>query len=127
MDNSIPVTKATEVATGSVRTYIVGFVASVGLTVLAYGAITGHWFTHRDRIAFIAALAAIQLYIQLICFLHVNRESRPRWNLMMLLFAVLVVGIVVLGSLWIMDNLNYNMMHMSPEETNIYLHEHEGI
>ena len=38
-----------------------------------------------------------------------------------------MVLIVVIGSLWIMHNLNYNMMHMSPQEQLQYMHDNEGI
>jgi cytochrome o ubiquinol oxidase operon protein cyoD len=52
-------------------------------------------------------------------FLHLGRESKPRWNLNALLFAVLVVVIIVFGSLWIMHNLNYHMQN--PQQINKYL------
>ena len=46
---------------------------------------------------------------------------------MIFLSTVLVVGILVIGSLWIMSNLNYNMGHdMSPQETTDYILEEEG-
>jgi cytochrome o ubiquinol oxidase operon protein cyoD len=61
-------------------------------------------------VAVIVGLAIIQLFVQLFFFLHLGEESKPRWNLMVLLFAAMVVIIVVFGSLWIMNNLNYNMM-----------------
>src|SRR3546814_1615888 len=52
-----------------------------------------------------------------------GKGSDSRWNLIMFLFMVLVVFIVVVGSLWIMANLNYNMM---PDEADKTLLEEEG-
>jgi cytochrome o ubiquinol oxidase operon protein cyoD len=39
-----------------------------------------------------------------------NTSSEERWNLVALVFTVLIIAIVVVGSLWIMYNLNVNMM-----------------
>ena len=39
-----------------------------------------------------------------------NTASEERWNLIAFLFTLLIIGIVVVGSLWIMYNLNINMM-----------------
>lgn len=68
-------------------------------------------------------LAIIQLVAQLYFFLHLGRESKPRWNFIVFLFMILVLVIVVWGSLWIMDNLNYNMM---PQDIEEYMKEHPG-
>lgn len=53
--------------------------------------------------------AISQLLVQLIFFLHLGRGSNVRWNILVFLFATLVILIVVIGSLWIMNNLDYNM------------------
>ena len=42
---------------------------------------------------------------------------------MAFLFMMLIVVIVVIGSLWIMTNLDYNMM---PDEVETYILEEEG-
>jgi len=34
-----------------------------------------------------------------------------RWNVLVFVFTVLVIGIVIVGSLWVMHNMNANMMH----------------
>lgn len=39
-----------------------------------------------------------------------NTSSEERWNTVALLFTAMIIGIVVVGSLWIMYNLNINMM-----------------
>lgn len=70
----------------------------------------------------VMALAAAQMVIQLVFFLHLGNESSPKWNLAAFAFMLLMLGILVIGSLWIMNNLNYNMM-MSPQEMNQYMLE----
>ena len=110
--------------------YLVGFGLALTLTVIAFGLVMyqvgGEQKAFSDSfIVFaIVALAVIQLIVQLTFFLHLGQEFRPRWNIANFLFMLLVLLIIVLGSLWIMDNLNYNMM--SPTETKEYLDEHPG-
>lgn len=95
---------------GNILTYSIGFVLSIGLTLAAYYAVVNEVFDRRGIIAAIVILAVAQLLVQLFFFLHLGKESRPRWNLIVFSFMLLVVGIVVIGSIWIMENLDYNMM-----------------
>ena len=48
--------------------------------------------------------------MHLVYFLHLDSKSEGGWNLIAIVFAALIILIVVVGSLWIMWNLNYNMM-----------------
>lgn len=91
--------------------YIVGFILSIVLTFVAYILVVNHILEGAWLVGAIIVLAIIQLFVQLFFFLHLGKESKPRWNLLMFSFALLVVVIVVFGSLWIMNNLNYNMVH----------------
>ena len=106
-------------------TYTIGFVLSIGLTIAAYVLVANNVLSGSVLIASILGLAVIQLFVQLVFFLHLGRESKPRWNLMAFLFMLLVLLIVVFGSLWIMSHLNYH--GMSPHETDKYLLEEEAL
>lgn len=114
-----------------IRPYIAGYLASLLLTVGAFWFAQQHVtsshmaYPHKVLVPILLGLAIIQLFVQLFSFLHLGRESKPRMNLYALLFAVMVVVIIVGGSLWIMQNLNYHMM--TPSETQMYMHNHEGI
>ena len=95
----------------TLRSYIIGFILSLALTLAApalflWHLSTGHVFpTHQElRFSFVI-LAIAQLAVQLIFFLHINRQKEGRWNLAALAFALIVVGILVSGTLWIMYNL----------------------
>jgi cytochrome o ubiquinol oxidase subunit IV len=99
--------------------YVSGFVLSILLTLGAYVAVTHHTFLGGVLIAVIIGLAIVQVLVQLFFFLHLGQETRPRWKLIVLLFMLAILGILVFGSLWIMQNLNYHMM--SPQETNTYM------
>lgn len=106
----------------------IGFGASLILTLVAFWLVMQHVqnsaaFPLEVVVPRVIGLAVIQLVVQLYFFLHLGNETKPRWNLIVFLFMILVLVIVVLGSIWIMDNLNYNMM---PEDINEYMKEHPG-
>jgi cytochrome o ubiquinol oxidase operon protein cyoD len=114
-----------DAARGTARNYIIGFSASLILTAAAY-LLVSHKSLHGSWLTFaIISLAIIQLFVQLIFFLHLGRESRPRWNLTVFSFAAMVVLILVLGSLWIMSHLNYH--NMNPSQTDQSIIKDEGV
>jgi cytochrome o ubiquinol oxidase operon protein cyoD len=100
--------------------YVTGFILAVGLTVMAYVAVTAQLFTNEVAILILMGLAVIQFVVQLIFFLHIGQESKPRWNLAAFLFTLLVLIVIVFGSLWIMYNLNYGM-GMSSEQMDEFM------
>lgn len=91
--------------------YSLGFTASIVLTIVAYLLVTASPLQGATRIAAIIALAVVQLIVQLTCFLHIGQEASPRHRLFSFIGMFIVLLIVVIGSLWIMSNLDYNMMH----------------
>lgn len=97
-----------ETAQGSAKTYATGFALSIILTLAAYALVVKGIASGWALVFILAALAISQLLVQLVFFLHVGRESKPRWNLTVMAFAAMVVIILVFGSLWIMKNLQYN-------------------
>ena len=107
-----------------------GFLLSIAFTLGAYyvverHSVSGHLdFSHAMILWTISLLAIAQLGVQLFFFLHLGSESKPRWNLLAFLFALLVVVIVVFGSVWIMHNLDYNM---TGHEVETYIEEEEAI
>jgi cytochrome o ubiquinol oxidase operon protein cyoD len=58
----------------------------------------------------------VQIFVHMIYFLHMNTKSEGGWTFMALLFTVVIVMITMVGSLWVMYNLNVNMMPMSIEQ-----------
>ncbi len=92
----------------TLRAYTTGFVICVSLTLLAYFSVVNHSFNGNALLLWIGWLALIQFFIQMIFFLHLGRESRPRWKQVVFWFMTMVVVILIFGSLWIMNNLNYH-------------------
>lgn len=103
---------------GTFKSYAIGFVLSVILTVAAYLAATHHVLSGKALMAGLLVLAIVQFIVQLFFFLHIGRETKPRWRLLVLFMMIVVVLIVVLGSIWIMYNLN---QRMTPTQMNQYM------
>jgi len=53
----------------------------------------------------------LQMLVHLVFFLHLDRSSESRWNVNAAAFTVVVIGIIVIGTLWVMHNMNVHMMH----------------
>lgn len=107
----------------TLKTYVTGFIWSIGLTLIAYALVVHHALSATTLTAAIIGLALVQFMIQLLFFLHLGRETKPRWKLFVFLFMVMVVLILVFGSLWIMNNLNYRM---TPQQINTYMNNQGG-
>lgn len=111
---------------GSHVSYFIGFLLSIILTMAAYVPVSryvasGHaQYSKLSLTIFIIALAIVQLFVQLVFFLHLAREKKPRWRSAAFVLALIFVFIVVAGSLWIMNNLNYRM---TPKEMQQYMRD----
>ena len=105
-------------ARATFRSYAIGFVCSILLTFVPYVLVVNHMLNGQVLTVSIVSLAIMQLVVQAMFFLHLSTKSKARWNMVVFIFAVLIVFIVVAGSLWIMANLNYNM---TSAELNAYM------
>ena len=94
----------------SYKPQFIGFVMSFLLTVAAYRFVTHHVLDQFLLYLTIFGCGLTQVLIQLVFFFHLGLEDKPHWNTITFLFTLLVVIIVVGGSLWIMNNLNYDLM-----------------
>ena len=109
----------------SIRSYVFGFVACLILTGAAYWVAVRDSFSPKLAIGVIAVLAIGQCVVQLRQFLHLGKEFKPRWKMAMFFTMLSIILIVVIGSIWIMTNLNYRMMH-SPNQMTEYVESQDG-
>ena len=100
------------------RSYVTGFVLSVILTLIPYVIVVNHMFGKQGLVLAVILFGVTQLIAQVIFFLHLSKKSKPQWNIIVFVFTVLIVAILVVGSLWVMYNLNYNMTDVSPFNSN---------
>jgi cytochrome o ubiquinol oxidase operon protein cyoD len=80
------------------------------MTVAIYRIVTHNELSDFLLTLTIFGLAIFQAVVQLFFFLHLGMESKPHWGMITFLFTVLVIIVVIGGSLWIMNNLNYDLM-----------------
>jgi len=59
-------------------------------------------------------LAFAQIGVHLVFFLHIGTGPDHTNNIIALAFGLLIVFLVIAGSIWIIANLNANMMPMPP-------------
>ncbi|MEJ7138934.1 cytochrome o ubiquinol oxidase subunit IV [Amphibiibacter pelophylacis] len=105
-----------EHSTATVKSYSTGFILSIILTVIPFALIMTGAMTRSTAVFTIAILAVVQILVQIYYFLHIDFTKRERWNLGALAFTAFIVGIVIVGSLWIMYHMNANMMYVVPVE-----------
>ncbi|MDP9901631.1 cytochrome o ubiquinol oxidase subunit IV [Variovorax ginsengisoli] len=97
--------------------YAIGFVLSVILTAIPFWLVMGKVFDKPAMTSIVVlAFAAVQIVVHMIYFLHMNTKSEGGWNMLALIFTIMLVVITLSGSLWVMYHLNHNMMPMSPHE-----------
>ncbi len=96
---------------GSTKSYLIGFALSVVLTLASFGVVMSGLVPHDLMMPGIIVFGVAQLVVQLVCFLHMGTSPSQRGNLAIMLFTLLILAIVVVGSLWVLHNMNVNMMH----------------
>jgi cytochrome o ubiquinol oxidase subunit IV len=96
---------------GSFKSYMIGFILSVILTAIPFWLVMGDVLENRTTtVIVIMIFGVIQVFVHMIYFLHMNTKSQGGWTFMSLLFTLVVVMITLVGSLWVMYNMNKNMM-----------------
>ena len=58
-------------------------------------------------------LAIAQMGVHLVFFLHITTGPDNTNNVLALAYGIMVVGLIVVGSIWIMNHLGENMMPMN--------------
>ncbi|MEX0276086.1 MAG: cytochrome o ubiquinol/quinol oxidase subunit IV [Ruegeria sp.] len=93
------------------RRYVIGYGGSLLLT-LAVFTIAYIYGIQRPGVFFsIGLLGLVQLVVQLVYFLHIDRRRSSREDLDLILFSTLVLLIIIGGTVWILGNLAMRM-HM---------------
>ena len=101
---------------GSVTIRVLGYLTGLGLAILLTA--TSFFVAGTDLVwlpsipVAIIVLAIAQMGVHLVFFLHITTGPDNTNNVMALAFGLLIVFLVIDGSLWIMANLNQNMMPM---------------
>lgn len=102
--------------TGTLRGYLTGFALAAILTIIPFWLVMGDVIASRQAtILIVLAFAAAQIVVHMIFFLHMDTRSENGWNMLAMIFTLVLVIIVLGASIWVMYNENAHMMPMSPQ------------
>jgi cytochrome o ubiquinol oxidase operon protein cyoD len=95
---------------GSLKSYLTGFVLALILTAIPFALVMRGTWSSAAALAGICSAGIVQILVHLHYFLHLDSSSAARWNVLALIFTLLIMVLFVGGTLWIMYTLNYRMM-----------------
>jgi len=91
--------------------YMTGFVLAVILTAIPFWLVMGKVIANPSTTALvILGFAVVQIVVHMVYFLHMDAKSEGGWNMLALIFTLVLVVITLAGSLWVMYHMNTNMM-----------------
>jgi cytochrome o ubiquinol oxidase subunit IV len=100
------------VANKTFGVYAFGFILCIFLTLVPFYAVMHSIASYEYLAAIILVSALAQFFVQIICFLRLNTKTEQgKINVWSFIFTGFVAFVVIAGSVWIMCNLNYFMMH----------------
>lgn len=114
----VPATHGEAHSHGSLKGYLTGFVLAAILTIIPFWLVMGNVIESREATIFIVlALAAVQIVVHMIYFLHLDTRSEGGWNMLAFLFTAILVLIVLGASIWVMFEENSYMMPTMEHQT----------
>lgn len=103
----------------SLRDYGIGFILAVVLTAIPFWLVMARPLDTGITVAIIAIFAAVQVVVHMVYFLHMSPKTEDGWSFTTLIFTLIVVVIMLAGSIWVMHNLNANMMPMAHDASQL--------
>ena len=95
----------------TLKGYVTGFILAVILTAIPfYLVMTGAIKDSGTMGLVLLGLAAVQIVVHMIYFLHMNSKVEQGWSMLAMLFTLMLVVIMLSGSIWVMYHMNHNMM-----------------
>ena len=99
-------------STASYLSYTVGLVLAILATIASFVVAQTNLLWPPGIPVGLIVLALAQIGIHLVFFLHLGSSADSTNNILALAFGVLIVFLIITGSVWIVANLNNNMMPM---------------
>jgi cytochrome o ubiquinol oxidase operon protein cyoD len=101
--------------TASYLTYTVGVGLAILATIASFVVSQTNLLWPPGIPVGVIVLALAQIGVHLVFFLHLGSGPDSTNNILALAFGLLIVFLVITGSIWIIANLNSNMMPMPPQ------------
>jgi len=99
--------------TANYLSYTAGLVLAILLTITSFVVAQTNLLWPPGVSVGLIVLAFAQIGVHLVFFLHLGTGPDHTNNIIALAFGVLIVFLIIVGSIWIIANLNANMMPMS--------------
>jgi len=91
------------------RSYLIGFILALTLTIVPFALVAWGDFSSHVTLTVIIVLGLIQVVVHFRFFLHIDLSRQKREDLQLILFSVLLLMIMGVGTVWIMANLAHRM------------------
>jgi cytochrome o ubiquinol oxidase operon protein cyoD len=96
----------------AIRGYLIGLVLATLLTGVSFYVAKSTLVWQPSIPIALSVLAVAQMGVHVVFFLHITSGPDSVNNVMALAFGLLIVMLLVFGSLWIMTQLDHNVMPM---------------
>jgi cytochrome o ubiquinol oxidase operon protein cyoD len=94
------------------RGYLNGLGLSIVLTAASFWAVGTDLIYGPGIIMAIAVLAVAQMGVHLVFFLHLSTAPDNLNTVVALAFGILIAGLIIFGSVWVMYHLDHNQIPM---------------
>ena len=84
-------------------THVIGYIGSILLTLAALWLALSAPFSQGGIITGLLVLAVLQIFIQLIFFMHITEGSGPAYHAIAIGIGFLFMIAVIAGSIWVMS------------------------
>ncbi|GGL53456.1 cytochrome o ubiquinol oxidase subunit IV [Wenxinia marina] len=91
------------------RQYIRGAVATLALTLAAFGLVGSGYVSGGTALVVLCTLAIVQIAAHFRFFLHIDLARSHRDDLQLILFTALIVALMVGGTVWILFDQHTRM------------------
>ena len=110
-DDRAPGEKEDRSRRGAIGLYLAGLAAATVLTIASFAIASGYGGIYAAGVPVaLMALAVGQMGVHLVFFLHITTGPDNTNNTLALAFGTLIVGLVMVGSLWIMAHVSHQQM-----------------
>lgn len=99
--------KKNKIFKNSIFFYILIFIFSLILSFFPFYIVIYNIFSKNYLYFFITLCCFVQVLMHILFFLHLNDFNKNYWNLFSIIFTCTVISIILIGSIWIMRNINH--------------------
>jgi len=91
------------------RGYLIGYGLALALTFMPFAFVSWGGMSQSATLSFLGTCALVQVAVHFRFFLHIDLSRQKREDLQLILFSVLLLIIMAVGTIWIMGNLAMRM------------------